>query len=384
MSKKKTVAVVFGGSSPEHDVSVVSAQQFMDAMDQRKYKVVPVYLDFENSFYTGTNLRNTNLFRPFPKGLKKISFDWGDDGPSYKIAGFEEENRLDCVVPICHGAFGEDGRLQAYFELIGVPVAGFISSNAAFAMRKDVTKLIVKESGVNILPHVVVKSCQNLNLNSILKDIKSTLGFPVVIKPASLGSSIGVGIAKDEAEFRELISKTFRKDKVVIVEPKVENLVEYNISVACRDEDVVFSAIERPKTSLELLDFKEKYLTGGGGTKGEFKPSEGMLSLTREINPNIPSKIAESLYEFARNSFRALGMRGAPRIDFLCDEKRQEIWFNEINTIPGSYGYFLWEASPKSPMLFPELIDHLIEEAIYSNFKSFDDPVPQEAYLLPR
>jgi D-alanine-D-alanine ligase len=149
-------------------------------------------------------------------------------------------------------------------------------------------------------------------------------------------------------------------------------------------DEILVSAIERPKPATELLDFKEKYLSGGGGAKGSSLPSQGMLSLTREINPPLPRDMQDRIHNYARLAFGALGARGAPRLDFLCDSKTGELWFNEINPIPGSYGFFLWEQAPVRPLLFPELIDHLVGEALRTNLKSFDDPVPQDAYLLPR
>lgn len=384
MSQKRTIAVIFGGFSPEHDVSVVSAQQFMDAVDPRRYQILPVYLDFENNFYTGPRLRQVQTFRPNPSGARPVRFFWGDSGPSYQISGETAVHAVDCVVPLCHGAFGEDGRLQASFELMGMPVTGFSAESSAFAMRKEVTKAIVKEAGANVLPHVLAYKHQRHEIEAVVERVASEIGFPVIVKPSCLGSSIGVGIATNTDELRELVLLTFYKDSTVLIEPKVENLVEYNIAVMARDGAVCFSAIERPKSNAELLDFKEKYLPSGGGTKGAFLPSEGMLSLTREVNPNLPEGVFKQVYGYARAAFEALGRRGAPRIDFLCDEKTGEVWFNEINPIPGSYGFFLWEAALDKPLLFPELITHLVEEAIDFNLKHFTDPVPQDAYLLPR
>ena len=207
--------------------------------------------------------------------------------------------------------------------------------------------------------------------------------YPVVVKPCNLGSSIGVGIAKTPEELGPLVTYVLGQDHLALIEPKVPNLVEYNIAVTTRDGETKFSAIERPKTNAELLDFKEKYLSSGGGAKGSFLPSEGMLSLTREINPDLPAEQEAQIKEYARTVFRVLGGRGAPRMDFMQDGETGEIWFNEINPIPGSYGFFLWEAAAE-PLLYPELIAHLVEEARATTLKSFDDPVPQDAWLLPR
>ena len=381
---KKTVAVLFGGSSQEHDVSVVSAQQLMDAADVCSCNVIPVYLDFENRFMTGTSLRNVSSFRPAPPGLSEVAFAWGDDGPVLRAAGGTDNIPLDCVLPVFHGPFGEDGRVQGYFELLGIPVTGFSASNSAIAMRKDVTKALVSSEGVNVLEHVTVSEIDLTNEKNIESSIVERFGFPVVIKPANLGSSIGVGIANDIETVLTLLRNVLRLDTLALIEPKVENLKEYNISMVWSRGKVKFSAIESPKSGAELLDFREKYLSeDGGGKKGAFKPSEGMLSLTRDIDPGMPDEFRQRIHEFARSAFLALGHRGAPRIDFMSDQKTGELWFNEINPIPGSYGFFLWEAASE-PLLYPELIDHLVHEAIKSSEKKFTDPVPEGARLFPR
>lgn len=382
--RKLKIAILFGGAAPEHDVSIVSAQQLMDAMDHRKYEIVPVYSDFENRYLTGPNLRKVNSFRPRPSGTTPINFVWGDNGPAYRVGNDNTEHCLDCALPVFHGAFGEDGRAQAFFELLGIPATGFSASASAIAMRKDATKALVKEHGVNVLPQVTVNKEALSNPKAIIKAVGDKIGFPAIVKPTNLGSSIGVGVAKTDQELIELITFVLAQDNLALIEPRVPNLVEYNIAVLRKDGATRFSAIEKPKPATDLLDFKEKYLSANGGTKANFAPSEGMLSLTRDINPKIPAKMKRTIYQFAELAFAALGNRGAPRIDFLCDSKTGEIWFNEINTIPGSYGFFLWEASPDYPLLFPELIDHLITEALDTSIKSFDDPVPQGAYLLPR
>lgn len=381
MSSRLNVAVLFGGASQEHDVSVVSAQQLMDAADVRRINVIPVYADFENRFFTGPTLRDVSTYRPKPPGLTPVRFRWGDDGPEVVAGGGRQP--IDCVLPVFHGPFGEDGRVQSAFELLGIPVTGFSASNSALAMRKDATKALVRLSGVNVLDHVTIDAGQLEDAATVCKEIRDRLGYPVVVKPANLGSSIGVGIAGDDETLLSLISSVLRQDSLALIEPKVENLSEFNIAMMWRDGEVKFSAIERPKSGAELLDFKEKYLSSGGGAKGSFLPSEGMLSLTRDINPEIPGNLKGLIHDHARDAFLALGHRGAPRIDFMHDRETGELWFNEINPIPGSYGFFLWEAADE-PLLYPELIQHLVEEAVRTSVKTFDDPVPQAAFLLPR
>ena len=383
VAKRLNVAVLFGGASQEHDVSVVSAQQLMDAADVRRINVIPVYSDFENRFFSGPALRDVSAFRPRPPGLTEVGFFGGEDGPALRPLAGGGERPVDCVLPVFHGPFGEDGRIQSHFELLGFPVTGFSASGSALAMRKDATKALVKAAGVNVLDHVAVGHAALADPGAVGREVAERFGYPAVVKPANLGSSIGVGIAEDDETLFALIEAVLRQDTLALVEPKVENLREYNIAMMWRGGEVVFSAIERPKSSAELLDFKEKYLSSDSAPKGSFLPSEGMLSLTRDIDPEMPADLRERIHDYARRAFVALGHRGCPRIDFMQDEATGELWFNEINPIPGSYGFFLWEAADP-PLLYPELIQHLVDEAIGSSVKRFDDPVPQYAHLLPR
>ncbi len=386
MKRKTTIAVIFGGPSQEHDVSVVSASQLMDAIDTRHYDVLPVYLDFENRFHTGPRLRDVEAYRPRPAGMTPIKFGWGPAGPYYQINSQPNQNRVDCVLPVLHGPFGEDGRLQGYFETMGIPVAGFSAINSAIAMRKDATKALVKTEGVNVLSHVTVSRGKQASAQTYVARAEKEIGYPAIIKPCHLGSSIGVGVATNRDELITAVEQTLSLDSIALIEPRVSNLVEYNIALINDNDNILVSAIETPKSTTDLLDFREKYLSEdgtAGGAKGDFLPSQGMLSLTRDINPVLSPELQEKIHTYARDSFRILGARGAPRIDFLSDAKTGELWFNEINPIPGSYGFFLWEAA-KRPLLFPELVAHLAEEAMNTSLKHFDDPVPAGARLLPR
>ncbi len=378
----KKIAVLFGGRSPEHDVSVVTAQQLMDAVDPADYEVVPVYADFENRFFTGPGLRDVSTYHPRPRNLTEITFGWGERGPEIRpVSGTPIP--FDCALPAFHGRFGEDGRIHSLFEWMGIPVTGFSATHSALAMRKDLTKLIAASVGVPILPQVVVDRVKLSDPKVLLAEIKKTVGMPAIVKPVNLGSSIGVGIARTDDEALQLIAMVLIQDSLALVEPRVPHLVEYNVALRNVDGSTCLSAIERPKPSTELLDFKEKYLSGGGGTKGSSLPSEGMLSLTRDIAPDMAGNRKPLVEENAIKVFEAFGRRGAPRLDFLCNDETGEIFFNEINPIPGSYGYFLWERA-EEPLMFPELVRHLVEEALADSVKSFDDPVPQGAYLLPR
>ncbi|MBU2934576.1 MULTISPECIES: hypothetical protein [Pacificibacter] len=387
---KLNLAVIFGGPSQEHDVSVVSAQQLMDAVDVRKINVVPVYMGFDGRFMQGPALRQLDRFRPAPKGLREVVFAWGDMGPCLTSVDGSWTKQIDCALPVFHGPFGEDGRIQGVLETVGIPCTGFSAINSALAMRKDATKSLVASVGVNVLPHVVVNAKEMKHADDVCARVEADLSYPLIIKPANLGSSIGVGLAKSRDELLVHLQGALKEDSFALVEPQVQNLEELNIAVMYREGEIKFSAIERPKSSAELLDFREKYLssaevgsTGSGKLGNTAVPSQGMLSLTRDINPDIDPDLQARLYDFASKAFTILGLRGAPRMDFMHNTETGELWFNEINPIPGSYGFFLWEAATEQ-VLFSQLAEHLMHEALSDSIKHFDDPVPQAAYLLPR
>ena len=211
----------------------------------------------------------------------------------------------------------------------------------------------------------------------------------MIVKPAHLGSSIGVAKADDLDTVRAVLPAIFKFDTTAIIEPFVDNLVEYNVAVSRIGGEVRTSAIERPKRATELLDFKTKYLSGGGSKKtGGKQPgtsSQGMLSLTRDINPELPAAMEGRIRQWASEAFLAVGGTGAPRIDFLSNEKTGEVWLNEVNPCPGSFGYFLWEAAEK-PVLFTALLDHLVEEAKTRHRAGQlpSDPTPADARLFRR
>lgn len=228
-----------------------------------------------------------------------------------------------------------------------------------------------------------------------MKETLGELDFPLILKPSHLGSSIGVAKVDTLEELAACLPAIFEMDDTAIVEPFVSNLVEYNAAVANIDGVIKISAIERPKASDELLDFKQKYLSGGdnkngdkmgGGIKSPATAiSEGMLSLTRELNPKLDNEMEENIRAWSVRLFEALDGTGAPRIDFIGDSKSGEIWMNEVNPIPGSYGYFLWEAA-KDSLLFSDFLSGLIEEALRERRKKAmpKDPVPKDARLLKR
>lgn len=398
--KKKTIAVFFGGRSPEHDVSIVSGLQILQALDREKYDPFPVYIATDGKWYIGKALEERkNYFFSAQKlqQLTPVTLDVTQGRgillPTQKsLFGGEKTVFFDIALPIFHGLYGEDGGFQGLMELANIPYAGMRAKACAIFMDKDSTKKALAGIGIPQLPYIYVTRPDQGTMiaKETLQNSIELIGFPCCVKPANLGSSIGVGKADDIDQARAILANIFQHDTKAIIEPFVAKRVEYNIAVRRNPKGVLeVSAIERPKSSQELLDFKEKYLSGGGkktGTKSSgTNSSEGMLSLTREINPAMDVAQKTKIETWAKDILHAYDPAGAPRIDFMGDLESGELWFNELNPIPGSYAYFLWEASAQH-VLFTELLSDLLDEAEYHHQRRqiAADPVPEEARLFKR
>ncbi len=402
---KKTVVVLFGGRSPEHDVSIITGLQTVSAIDATLYNVVPVYIAVNGDWYTGEALLDRDFYLPGPNDLAQltpVTLDLMSHGQPrllpLKKSFFNREKAIpfDVAVLAFHGAVGEDGKLQGLLDVAGVPYTGMRVLASAVLMDKIVTKKAFESADIPVLPYREIRRPARgllippAELDALLGDFS----YPLCVKPSHLGSSIGVARVNSVQELSDVLPGIFKYDDTAIVEPFVQNMIEYNVSVARMGGKIVTSAIERPKCTEELLDFKEKYGGGGKtggktgqktGSKTSAPISEGMLSLTRELNPALPPEVEHNIRAWAERAFEAVNGTGAPRIDFICDGVKEEYYLNEVNPCPGSFGYFLWEAAG-NPVLFSELMDTLIEEAlaIRESDNLPDDPTPKDARLFPR
>ncbi len=404
---KKRVAVFFGGRTPEHDVSVITGLQALQALDHELFEAFPVYIAPNGAWYIGDILRKRANFLLNDADLKQVTQVTLDTSAKRggvllpkktSFFGSPKPVEFDVAIPAFHGTFGEDGTIQGLFELANVPYTGMRVKASSLLMDKITSKYLFKALDIPVLDFAVIKrpSQGYMIPESEIEAIIKPLGYPCIIKPAHLGSSIGVAKVGNAAEAKACLPAVFEYDDAAIIEPFVENLVEYNVAVSKVFGQVRTSAIERPKTSDELLDFKQKYMSGGDNKAGNnnkisgnkvFAPaSEGMLSLTRDINPDIPQNMEDNIRKWAKVMFDAIDGSGAPRIDFIGNSKSGEIWMNEVNPCPGSFGYFLWEALKKDPVFFTDLLSALISEALAENSaRSLPyDPVPVDARLLKR
>lgn len=400
---KKRVAVFIGGRSPEHDVSVVTGLQAFNAVDRGRYDPFLVYVSLTGEWYVGEALADKSIYIPTPetrRHLTKVSLDTNADPmgigrliPEKKgLFGGAKPIVFDAALLAFHGLFGEDGGFQGMFDSVNVPYTGMRTMASAVMMDKVATKRVLAGTNVPQLPSVTLDRPRDGTMMSVaaIKEKLGNFAFPLIVKPAHLGSSIGVARTQTVEEVAASLPAIFSLDHQAMVEPFVENLVEYNVAVtAALGGGVKTSAIERPKRATELLDFKQKYMSGGskktGGSKAPGQSSEGMLSLTRDINPALPEGMEAKIRAWAETVFMTVGGTGAPRLDFLSNEKTGEVWFNEANPCPGSFGFFLWEAAEK-PVLFTELMTALIEEAFtcHRNCQLPPDPTLRDARLFPR
>lgn len=399
----KKVAVFFGGRSPEHDVSVVTGLQILQAIDSTRYEAFPVYVTPSGEWLVGDILKKRASYLLNAALRAETREVMPDMKPGRRarllpvktgLFGRAEPMEFDVAVPAFHGLYGEDGGMQGLFEVAGIPYAGMRLMASTILMDKAATKKILASAGVPVLPWAVIHRPEQgyMIAEDVLKKSMGAINFPCIVKPTHLGSSIGVAKVNNIEELRASLPRIFEYDNAAIIEPFVENLVEYNVAVSKAFGPVRTSAIERPKATEELLDFKQKYLSGAGGktgsktgTKTVGAISEGMLSLTRELNPALPPGMEENIRRWALAMFEAVDGTGAPRIDFIGNARTGEIWLNEVNPWPGSIGYFLWEAAAES-VLFTDLLSALIEEAVRENRgrRLPADPVPPDARLFER
>lgn len=397
---KTRIAVFLGGRSPEHDVSVVTGLQARAALDQSRFDAFVVYVTPQGDWLVGPGLDERRNYLPDAQlraKLHEMTLDIAS-GSGGRLAprksglfSRQPPVEFDVALLAFHGSGGEDGQMQGLFEAANIPYTGMRTLASAVLMDKAVTKRALEGSGIPLLRQAVIdRPATGLPPAAALDEAmkEANIGFPCIVKPVHLGSSIGVGKADDVEEARALLAAIFRLDTQALIEPFVPNLVEYNVSAARFGGAPRCSAIERPKRAEDLLDFRQKYLSGGDSkTGGKIlgQSSQGMLSLTREINPDLPPAFADNLRRWAIAAFEAVGGTGAPRIDFLSNEATGEVWLNEVNPCPGSFGFYLWEAAPE-PLGFTALLSLLIDEAQarHRAVQLADDPVPPDARLLKR
>ncbi|MBW4436225.1 MAG: D-alanine--D-alanine ligase [Pleurocapsa minor GSE-CHR-MK-17-07R] len=342
-SRQITLGVIFGGRSVEHDVSVVTGHQVMEACDPARYRVVPLYIDREGRWFTGEPLRDLKSFQGDVaklEGVHSVVFS-----PDIRQHGLivnplptglfakSQGLKLDAVFPAIHGSHGEDGTLQGLFELADIPYAGCGVLASALANDKWVSKQTLRQAGVPVVDGIsFTRAAWDRDPDALVKSITHKFAFPIFVKPVTLGSSIGIGRATDEAMLRAFIGVAASLDRRVLIEPAVTNCVEINCAVLGDDERLEASVLEQPVSWEQFLTYEEKYLRGG----------EGMKSADRLIPAPLTPELTKRIQDIALQAFRALDGRGTARIDFLVRPETNEVFLNEVNTMPGSIAFYLW------------------------------------------
>lgn len=360
---KLNVAVFFGGRSVEHEISIISAQQTIAAADKEKYNIIPVYIAKSGIFYTSDKMTTIESFKNIPQLLKdstRVIFVNDEKGvkiesyPKKMFGGISEY--VDVALPIMHGTNGEDGILQGYIETLGIPYAGCGVLASALGMDKVMMKKILKDSGISILPCESFLSADWFNDKDAIIEKIEKIGYPVIVKPANLGSSVGIKKAKDRGELEEAVDEALSFAEKVLVERAITNLREINCAVLGDSDGVITSVCEEPFGG-ELLSYEKKYMQGSKSSKA----SEGMASLARKVPAEITEEQENIIKTMVADTFKALDCSGASRVDCMIDVDSGEIYINEINTIPGSLSFYLWEEAGVS---FPEVVDKLIALAL--------------------
>lgn len=366
------IGVFFGSRSVEHEVSVITAQQAIKTLRALgKYTVVPIYISKAGEFYTGDYLLELEHFKDLNMVMDKAQkvHVSKQDGRGclikspVKALGKNVVNYFDVAFPIVHGSYGEDGSLQGLFEQLSIPYVGCSVLSAALTMDKIAAKMVLAASGVKVVDYFWFNSEEWFSKDdALIAQIEKQFGYPVIVKPSDIGSSVGVSVAKDKASLVDAINLVRQFSERVLIEKYVKNLQEINISVLGDCEGHKLSVCEEPISANEFLSYADKYAGGGSkGSKASSESSGGMSSAKREIPAKISTELKTEIERCANIAFRALDCSGVSRIDFIIDKDDQSVYVNEFNTIPGSLAFYLWEASGKP---FAELLEDLISLAL--------------------
>lgn len=361
---KTNIAVIFGCRSVEHEVSIISAVQAMRAIKREKYDVTPIYVTKSGEMYTGNALFEIENYRNLPELLKNsepvlLARKNGGVYMVYENSSFfakKKDVKIDLAFPIVHGTNCEDGTVAGYLEYLGLPYIGCDILSAAVGMDKAVFKDVLKSAGLPVLDCVTFRSREYmLEKQKITAEIEEKVGFPLIIKPVNLGSSVGITKVKDKDGLDEAITLAASFADKILAEHAVNNLREINCSVIGDADSCEASVCEEPFMNDEILSYEDKYMSNKKGGA-----SKGMASLGRKIPADISEEKATEIKRLACDIFKAIGASGVVRIDFLIDTETDKVYANEINTIPGSLAFYLWEPTG---LKYTDMIDKLVDLA---------------------
>jgi D-alanine-D-alanine ligase len=371
---KIKIGVIYGGETVEHEVSVISALQAMNNLNEDKYDIVPIYISKDRIWYTGHMLRDIEFYKEFEDekkyATKVMLYKKGKTFLLQRTTGIFRKDiaDLDVILPVVHGNNVEDGSLAGLLDSIGIPYVGSHVLGGALGQDKVVMKQVMESVNLPIVPYTWFYDSEYLdNKENILKEIKK-IGYPVIVKPATLGSSIGIEVAKNEKDIESKIEDAMEYDTKIVVEKVIENLTEVNASVLGNYEYQKVSPLEEVMGEDEILSFADKYL---GNAKSKGTASKGMASTSRIVPARISEKLTKEIQDTAKQVFKVLNLSGVCRVDFLIDNKENKFYVNEPNTCPGSLSFYLWkEAGMKYSELLDEMVSIAIKEYKHKNQKT--------------
>jgi D-alanine-D-alanine ligase len=343
---KIKLAVIFGGKSTEHEISIISALQAMQNLDTEKYEILPLYLTKNNEFYYGDDLKNIEEFKDIPvllKKIKKVSLSVSDNRTlilpfQKKLFSQKAINYIDTVLLITHGTNVEDGGLQGFLENINLPYTSPDVRSSAVCMDKYIMKILLKEGNFPVLDGIRIKENEFLSdEKNVIKKVCEKFSYPVIVKPVNLGSSIGINKANSDDELFLAFNEAFSFAEQVIIEPLITDLKEVNCAVIGDKDEFLISEVEEVIATEEILSYEDKY--SRGNNKGE--------KISENQNRIIPAKLTKEktaeIKKIAGQAFSYLDLFGVTRIDFMIDKKSDKLYINELNTIPGSLSFYLFE-----------------------------------------
>lgn len=363
---KIRVGVIFGGESVEHEVSIITAVQAMEYIDQNKYEIVPIYISKDRTWYTGKMLMDISIYNDFDnlkRYAKKVTL-CRKNGAFYlqTINGLFKKNvaEIDIAFPIVHGNNVEDGTLAGYLDTLGIPYVGSRVLGAALGQDKVVQKQVLASENLPIVDYTWFYDTEYYTNSDEINERINKLGYPVIVKPACLGSSVGITVVKDANDIEKAINEAIKYDTKILVEKMVDNLVEVNCAVLGNYSYQETSLIAEMLTDNEFLTYQDKYIGNGkGAKKGGMK--DGMASSDFIIPARLDKKTEEKVYDLSKKAFRALNLAGVARVDFLIDKKKKEVYINEPNTIPGCLSFYMFHPKGKN---YTTLLDEMITIAI--------------------